>query len=164
MYEDADDIESLQALLDRSIGGASEHMRSIITPPRRVTAASLAEQLTGMRTLALSTVSARRRPRVSGVDGHFLRGRFVFTTSGTAVKARDMRARPWISAAHLDGDTFGVFVHGEAEFLGGDHPDRGWIQRHLTDHYGQSPDEWGPDIVYVRIRPRWMVGYRFAPE
>src|SRR5262245_20924514 len=101
MYEDAQDIEELQALLDRSIGGASEHMRSIIRPNRQVSASSLVEQLNGMRTLALSTVSAHGRPRISGVDGHFLRGRFVFTTSGSAVKARDMRTRPWISAAHL---------------------------------------------------------------
>ncbi len=163
MYEDPHDIETLQTLLDRSRTGASEHLRSIIDDNRTVAAAALVERLSGMRTLALSTVSAQGRPRISGVDGHFLRGAFVFTTSGSAVKARDMRERQAISAAHLVGDDFGVFVHGDAEFLERDHPDRGWIQQHLTEHYGQSPDEWGPDIVYVRLRPRWMVSYSSSP-
>lgn len=159
MYEDATDIEWLQHLLTTSLAGASEHMRSIIRPGRTPSAAELVARLTGMRTLALSTVSAAGRPRISGVDGHLLRARWVFTTSGSAVKAADMRARPAVSAAYLEGDTFGVFTHGDAEFLNADHPDRGWIEDHLTRHYGSSPSTWGPDIVYLRLNPRWMVGY-----
>jgi len=112
-----------------------------------------------MRTLALSTVSPAGRPRISGVDGHLLRGRWIFSTSGTSVKAADIRSRPSVSAAYLEGDTFGVFTHGEAEFLTADHTDRGWIEEHLTRHYGTSPSTWGPDIVYLRINPRWMAGY-----
>jgi hypothetical protein len=159
MYEEPADISQLQQLLDRSLAGASEHLNSIITRDRAVRAADLADRLTGMRTLALSTVSAACRPRVSGVDGHFLRSRWVFTTSGTSVKAADLRSRPQLSAAYLEGDSFGVFTHGEAEFLETDHPDRDWIEAHLTRHYGASPSTWGPDIVYIRINPRWMIGY-----
>jgi hypothetical protein len=162
MYEDHADIESLQQLLSASLGNASEHLRSIIGPGRTASAAGLAGRLTGMRTLALSTVSAAGRPRISGVDGHFLRARWVFTTSGTSVKAADMRSRPAVSAAYLEGDTYGVFTHGDAEFLAAEHPDRGWIEDHLTSHYGASPSTWGPDIVYLRIQPRWMVGYDSA--
>ncbi len=159
MYEDQADIEWLQHLLTASVERASEHLRSIIRPGRTPSGADLAGRLTGMRTLALSTVSATGRPRISGVDGHFLRARWVFTTSGTAVKAADLRSRPAVSAAYLEGDTYGVFTHGDAEFLAADHPDRGWIEDHLTSHYGVSPSTWGPDIVYLRIQPRWMVGY-----
>jgi general stress protein 26 len=162
MYEDQADIEWLQQLLSKSLGAASEHLRSIITPGRTAPAADLAARLTGMRTLSLSTVSAAGRPRISGVDGHFLRARWVFTTSGTSVKAADLRSRPAVSAAYLEGDTYGVFTHGDAEFLTADHPDRGWIEDHLTRHYGSSPSTWGPDIVYLRIQPRWMVGYDSA--
>jgi hypothetical protein len=159
VYEDSADITWLQQLLDRSLGRSSEHLHSIITPDRAVPAHDLAERLSGMRTLALSTVSAAGRPRISGVDGHLLRGRWIFTTSGSSVKAADLRSSPAVSAAYLEGDTFGVFTHGDAEFLTADHPDRGWIEEHLTRHYGASPSTWGPDIVYVRINPRWMVGY-----
>lgn len=159
MYEEPDDIRKLQELLEASLGGASEHLRSIISPARAVPAADLVGRLTGMRTLALSTVSAAGRPRISGVDGHLLRGRWIFTTSGTSVKAADLRSRPAVSAAYMEGDTFGVFTHGDVEFLGAGHPDRGWIEDHLTRHYGTSPSTWGPDIVYGRINPRWMVAY-----
>jgi general stress protein 26 len=162
MYEDHADLAWLQQLLSTSLGGASEHLRSIIGPGRTASAADLAARLTGMRTLALSTVSAAGRPRISGVDGHFLRARWVFTTSGTSVKAEDMRNRPAISAAYLEGDTYGVFTHGDAEFLTAEHPDRGWIEDHLTKHYGSSPSTWGPDIVYLRLQPRWMVCYDSA--
>jgi hypothetical protein len=159
MYEDQADIEWLQQLLTTSLDGAGEHLRSIVRPGRAPSAADLTARLTGMRALALSTVSAAGRPRISGVDGHFLRARWVFTTSGTSVKAADLRSRPAVSAAYLEGDTYGVFTHGDAEFLAADHPDRGWIEDHLTSHYGTSPSTWGPDIVYLRIQPRWMVGY-----
>lgn len=159
MYEEPEDITRLQEMLTTSREGASDHLRSIVRPNRSATAERLIEKLSGMRPLALSTVSAGGRPRISGVDGHFLRGHWVFTTSGTSVKAADMRVRPHISAAYLEGDSFGVFTHGDAEFLDADHPDRGWIEDHLTQHYGASPSTWGPDIVYVRIVPRWMVGF-----
>lgn len=159
MYEDPNDLTVLQELLERSLARSSEHLHSIITPERAVPAAALAQRLTGMRTLALSTVSAAGRPRVSGVDGHLLHGRWIFTTSGSSVKAADLRGRPAVSAAYLEGDSFGVFTHGDAEFLDCGHPDLGWVDTHLTSHYGVSPATWGPDIVYVRINPRWMVGY-----
>jgi general stress protein 26 len=159
MNEDAADIAELQQLLDRSRAGASQHLQSIIRPDRAVAAADLVSRLTGMRTLALATVSAGGRPRISAVDGHLLRGRWVFTTSGTSVKAADLRSRPQVSASYLEGDSFGVFTHGTAEFLAVDHPDRPWVEEHLTRHYGVSPSTWGPDIVYARIQPTWMVGF-----
>ena len=159
MYEDRADLDWLQELLSTSLEGASDHLRSIVRPGRTPSAADLIGRLTGMRTLALSTVSAAGRPRISGVDGHLLRARWVFTTSGTSVKAGDMRLRPAVSAAYLEGDTYGVFTHGDVEFLDAVHPDRGLIEDHLTAHYGASPSTWGPDIVYLRIQPRWMVGY-----
>jgi general stress protein 26 len=159
MNEDPADFRKLQQLLDSSLAGASEHMHSIIRPERAVPAADLVRRLTGMRTLALATVSAGGHPRISAVDGHLLRGRWVFTTSGSSVKAADMRSRPHVSAAYLEGDSFGVCTHGTAEFLTAAHPDRPWIEEHLTRHYGASPSSWGPDIVYVRIQPSWMVGF-----
>lgn len=159
MYEEPDDISRLQQLLAASRAAASEHLQSIIRPDRAASADRLVARLAGMRTLALSTVSAAGRPRISGVDGHFLRAQWVFTTSGSSVKATDLRRRPQVSAAYLEGDAFGAFTHGDAEFLDANHRDRGWIEEHLTRHYGNSPSSWGPDIVYVRINPRWMVGY-----
>jgi Pyridoxamine 5'-phosphate oxidase len=160
MHEQPDDLRQLQQLLDDSRAGASEHLRSIVGPDRTVPASELVRLLDGMRVLALSTVSSSCRPRISGVDGHLLRGRWVVTTSGSAVKAVDLRSRPQVSAAYLEGETFAVFTHGNAEFLDNGHPDRGWVEEHLTGHYGVSPSTWGPDIAYIRINPTWMVSFR----
>ena len=160
MHETASDLADLQALLDASVGRASEHLTSIVTPERRLTAPQVCAVLTGMCTLALSTVTAAGEPRVSGVDGHFLRGRWLFTTSGTAVKARHLAARPQCSVAHLRGDDLGVFVHGRAELMRvPDVPT--WVEDHLVAHYGSSPTSWGEDIVYAWVEPSWMVGYAF---
>jgi hypothetical protein len=159
MKETAGELASLQRMLDASLAGATEHLRAIVTPARTLDAPELCEVLTGMRTLAVSTVTASGEPRVSGVDGHLLHGRWVFATSGSAAKARHLRARPAVSAAHLVGDDLGVFCHGRVEFLTPEHPDRPPIEAHLTAHYGSSPSTWDPDIVYLRIDPHWMVGY-----
>ena len=166
MYETGAELSWLDGLLTTSLRGSSEHLRSIVTEGERtLDAAQTAQVLTGMRTLAVSTVTASGEPRVSGEDGHFLHARWVFTTAGTAVKARHLRARPAVSVAHLVGDDLGVFCHGRAEFLDPDsHPDFPGIEEHLVAHYGSSPRSWGPDIVYLRVQPHWMVSYAFAKD
>ena len=173
MYEDANDLTVLQDLLDQSLARSSEHLHSIITPGRAVPAGVLAEQLTGMRTLALSTVSAAGRPRISGVDGHLLRGRWIFTTSGSSVKAADLRSRPAVSAAYLEGDSFGVFTHGDAEFLddapsrpglGGRPPDPSLrrVARHLGTGHCLRPDQPALDGRLQR-RPGRLTGAGHGP-
>ena len=160
MYETDAELDQLQQLLDASLARSSEHLRSIVAQgDRTMTATEVAAALTGMRTLAVATVTARGEPRISGEDGHFLHARWVFTTSGTSVKAGHLRARPAVSVAHIVGDDLGVFCHGEVEFLPQDHPDWQPIEDLLTAHYGSSPLNWGPEIVYLRVRPAWMVGY-----
>jgi len=165
MHETLAELEELDALLTRSLRGSSEHLRSIVTEGERtLDATETCRVLTGMRTLSLATVTAAGEPRISGVDGHFLHARWVFTTSATAVKVRHLRARPAVSAGHLVGDDLGVFCHGRAEMLTPDHPDFPAVEDHLVGHYGSSPSSWGPAITYARIQPRWMVAYAFAKQ
>ncbi|MCW2500849.1 MAG: pyridoxamine 5-phosphate oxidase-related FMN-binding protein [Frankiales bacterium] len=162
MYEDAADLAALQALLDRSLARASEHLVSIVGPDNRLTAEQLAQVVTGMSTLSLATVTASGEPRISGVDGHFLRGRWLFTTSGTAAKIRHLRARPACSVAHLRGDDLGVFTHGTVQLMAPPEVPA-WVEEHLVGHYGSSPTTWGPDIVYAWVQPSWLVAYAFDP-
>ncbi len=114
MHETAADIAALQALLDRTYDAAGAHLRGITTPERRVSAAALCEQLTGMTLLVLATVTADGRPIAGPVDGIFYRGAFHFGTSPHAVRARHIRARPQVSATHLPREEFAVTVHGRA--------------------------------------------------
>ncbi len=159
MRETAAEVEELQALLDSAYKRSTEHLRNIITGPRRLDADALVRVLTGMCTLNLATVTARGEPRISAVDGHFLHARWVFTTAGSAAKARHLKARPAASISYVDGERIGVFSHGDVEFLTPEHADFAEIETHLTKHYGSSPSSWGPDIVYCRQQPSWMVGY-----
>ncbi|TDD62128.1 pyridoxamine 5'-phosphate oxidase family protein [Kribbella antibiotica] len=161
MKESAEEVSELQALLDASIGRSTAHLQAIITDERQLSAADLVQLLTGMRVLNLATVTKGGEPRISAVDGHFLHARWVFTTAGSAAKARHLKARPAASLSYVDGERLGVFSHGEVEFLTPEHPDFAEIEAHLVAHYGSSPSTWAEDIAYCRFQPSWMVGYAF---
>ncbi|HWR47670.1 MAG TPA: pyridoxamine 5'-phosphate oxidase family protein [Pseudonocardiaceae bacterium] len=114
MHETPADLVALQSLLDRSYATAGRHLRSIVTPERRLTADEVADRLTGMRLLALATVTADGRPIVGPVDGIFFRGSFHFGSAPDSVRFRHIRNRPQVSATHLPGEELAVTVHGRA--------------------------------------------------
>ncbi|MFD0971341.1 pyridoxamine 5'-phosphate oxidase family protein [Plantactinospora endophytica] len=166
MRETPEDLEELQALLDASLSGSASHLRSIINTERTLTAEQLTQVLTGMCTLALSTVTAKGEPRISGVDGHFLHGKWYFGTARDAVKARHLAARPAVSAAHMRGEDLGVFTHGKVEILNprDGEPATGWpdVLAYLKDFYGDDLFDWDNEVVYYRLHPHWMTVY--APD
>ncbi|MGH3067013.1 MAG: pyridoxamine 5'-phosphate oxidase family protein [Streptosporangiaceae bacterium] len=167
MQESEAELTELQALLDDSLARATGHLKSIVRPGRALTAAQLVGVIPGMCTLAVSSVTAAGEPRVSGADGHFLHGCWVFSTERSSAKAGHFAARPAISLAHLRGDELGVFTHGRVEELNprAAPADPQWpaILGHLTQHYGSSPLSWG-DVVAYRVRPHWMIAYAADPE
>jgi nitroimidazol reductase NimA-like FMN-containing flavoprotein (pyridoxamine 5'-phosphate oxidase superfamily) len=114
VHETSADLASLQALLDRSMAAAGSHLRSILTPERRLNASEVCSRLTGMTLLALATVTADGRPLVGPVDGVFYRGSFYFGSAPDSVKFRHIRSRPYVSATHLPGEHLAVTVHGRA--------------------------------------------------
>lgn len=166
MHETPEDLTELQALLEASLSRSSSHLRSIINTDRALTAAQLTQVLTGMCTLALSTVTAKGEPRISGVDGHFLRGKWHFGTACGAAKAHHLATRPAVSAAHLRGEDLGVFTHGTVEILNPQHgePAADWpdLLAYFKDFYGDDAFDWDKDVVYYRLHPHWMTGY--APD
>lgn len=164
-HGDSLDLDELQALLDRSIGGAGGHMRSIISPGERtLTAQQLTNALQGICHLAVATVTSKGEPRVSAADGHFIGGKFYWGTASSALKIKHLRKRPALSAAHLRGDDLGVFVHGTAHLIEAGDP---WFDR-MIDHwltvYGADPgDDGNTELTFVRIDPHWMVAYSPNP-
>lgn len=161
MYETQSEVAELQRLVDASHSRANAHLRAIITDERALSAAEIVALMTGMRTLSVATVTAGGEPRISGVDGHLLHARWVFTTAGVAAKSRHLGRRPAVSAAYIEGDDLAVYTHGQAERLTPDHPDFEPVEEHLVAHYGSSPSTWDEDIAYWRIRPTWVLGYAF---
>jgi hypothetical protein len=164
MHETALELRELDALIQRSYGGATDHLRGIINEDRTLSATQIAQLLSGVRVLALGTVTSRGEPRVSAVDGHFLHGAWVFTTSGSSAKAEQLARRTAASAAHIDHEALAVFCHGHATRLTEGHARYGEALDHLTQHYGGSPLAWGDDIRLYRLEPAWLVGYAFDRE
>src|SRR6478752_138542 len=150
MLETPDETAALQDLLDASHARATGHLRSIIDDDRTLSAEQLVALLTGMKVLAVATVTAAGEPRISALDGHFLHGTWSFSTSGTALKARHLRDRPVVSVAHIDNEELGVFSHGRVSELHEDDDDFAPTIAHWTQHYGGSPLEWGDDIRLYR--------------
>jgi hypothetical protein len=160
MNETSQEIDWLQALLDRSIGAAGSHLTSIIEPGRRtLSAARISADLRGMAVLNVATVTGSGQPRLSAVDGHFLHARWHFSTAGNARKAAHLRARPALSVAHTPRDGYGIWAHGTATELDAASEDGRRLLAYLTGYYGQSPTEWAESIALFRVEPHWMVGF-----
>jgi nitroimidazol reductase NimA-like FMN-containing flavoprotein (pyridoxamine 5'-phosphate oxidase superfamily) len=156
MYETAGDLAALQELLDRSYDAGGPHLRRVITPDRRLDAAEVADRLTGMRLLALATVTTDGRPLVGPVDGIFFRGSFHFGSAPDSTRLRHLRRRPAVSATHLPGEELAVTVHGRAVFVdvkAEEHrPYRNALLEIYVPRYGPEWEQFldsGPE--YVRI-------------
>jgi len=170
VWETDSDLTRLQALLDRSMASAGEHLASIITDERRLGADDLCRRLTGMRLLSVATVTADGRPISGAVDGYFIRGEWHFSTGAAAVRTRHLRARPFVSATHLPGEQLQVSVHGSAEVYDFNDPAQPELKRAMLDHYlplqGPSFEEWldsGEEMVGVRIAASKMFTFAMDP-
>ena len=168
MHETAADIAALQELIDRSYAGAGPHLLSIHTPERRLSAGEVAQRLTGMRLLALATVTADGRPVVGPVDGVFYRGAFYFGSSPDSLRFRHIRVRPQVSATHLPGEELAVTVHGRAVPIEvGDEQNAGFRRTLLGIYVPRYGPEWedfldsGP--VYARIDADRMFTFSMPP-
>jgi len=162
MLETPEELDDLQQLLDRSMAGAGEHLRGIITGERRLSAADLAGRLRGMRLLTAATVTADGRPLAGPVDGYFLHGTFWFSSGRNSVRMRHLAARPAVSATHLPGEQLAVTVHGRAELVDMRDPAAAELRRAILDWYvprqGPEFESWldAVDAVAARIEPEKM--------
>ena len=156
MHETNADLAYLQGLLDRSYDSAGPHLRTVITPERRLSAEELISRLQGMCLLALATVTRDCRPLIGPVDGIFYRGAFYFGSSPASIRLRHIARRPQVSATHLSGEALAVTVHGRAVPIDVCSKLVAGFRRTLLDvyvpRYGPAWEEFldsGP--VYVRI-------------
>ena len=163
MFETEEELSELQALIDRSFEGMGSHMAGIVKPERRLSGEQVALYLQNVKHVSLATVNSRSEPINAPLDGWFLHGRFVVSTSVDAVRARHMRKRPAVSLTHVDGDEIGMWVHGEARFLDREDPLPRDYDAAAMAVYGSSPYSWGENIVVIEIQPRQMFAYAMDP-
>jgi general stress protein 26 len=165
MDETPTELAELQALIDRSFARAGAHTTSIISAERRLSAPEVAAYLTGVKHLAVATVTARGEPRVGAVDGLFLHGHFWFSTSADAWRIKHLRERPAVSATHFVGDDIAITVHGTAHVVVGGTPEADALRPAWRAVYdGGAPEDWVPEpsmARYVRIDADRMLTYCF---
>ena len=157
MHETPEDLKELQRVLDDSYTSAGEHLLSIHTPKRRLKARKLCELLTGVRVLALATVSSKVEPIAGPVDGLFYRGRFFFGSSPESVRFKHLRKRAQVSAVHTVGEELAVVVHGSAREIDVRAAENEGYLEYLREVYGKGWDSWYPETPpYAVIEPRRM--------
>jgi hypothetical protein len=163
VHEMPEDIEALQALLDRSYDSAGRNLGDIHGQGRHLSAAELSERLQGPRWLVVATVSSDCRPFTAQVDGTFFRGRFYFGVNDPcSLKARHLSRNAAISATHGPDDNWVVTVHGRAQRVDVSPGGEPGLHRVLIDTYAQrygpgwTDDVLTPDSLYFRIEPSRM--------
>lgn len=163
VHETDEDLQSLREVLERSYAGAGPHLRSIHTDNWRLSAEQVVEKLTGMRVLALATVSAKGEPITGPVDGLFYRGRFWFGSSPESVRARHIRRNHAVSATHSVGEELAVVVHGRAFELDKSTERARGFRGYLAEIYGEGTmdQHWEGGAPYWEIEPRKM--FALAP-
>jgi hypothetical protein len=163
VHETAEDLDALQALLDRSMQGAGPNLRDVHGQGRSLGAAELCERLQGPLWLVVATVSSDGRPFTAQVDGTFYRGRFYFGVNDPrSLKARHLARNPAISATHIPSDNWVVTVHGRARRADVSRDGGSGIHRVLIDTYrprygaGWTDDALTADSLYFCIEPDRM--------
>jgi general stress protein 26 len=164
VFETAEDLVALQRLLDESWERGGAHLRSIITPERRMTAEEVVELLEGMTLISLATVTRDGRPLVGPVDGFFYRGEYWFSSSPTSLRFRHIRERPHVSATHLPSEAYQVTVHGRASIEGTPAEIPEQLRAFLSDFYGDWFDDYSSEGLYARIEADRMHTFHLDPE
>lgn len=164
MHETPEDMERLQALLDRSIEKAGAFLRrSFEMPEHSLTAGQLVRCMQGIQNVAFATVTAKGEPRVAPIGALFYRGQFHIPTVATAARTRMVAARPAVSLTHFVGNDFAIIAHGTATVIPGEHPDFAALEGMQRAASGHSVHEWG-EGVYLRVVGETIVTFARYPE
>jgi len=163
VYETQEQLTELQRVLDESYKRSGSHLRSIITPARRLSAADVSRRLTGMCLLHLGTVTAKGEPRVAPVDGQFFQGKLWFGSARDSARFRHIRQRPQVSANHTRGEQLVVIVHGIAHEIDTSTGEYEGFRGYLREVYGPKWDSWGywESASYAWIEPQSMFAAQF---
>ena len=167
MRETPEDLQRLQALLDRSYDAAGPHLKEVITPERRLTAEQLSERLRGMCLLVLATTTSDGRPINGPVDGFFYRGEWFFGSSNESLRFRHIRRRPAVSATYLPGEPLSVTTHGSALEIDAGGFDSGGFREMLLEYYGArfpGAETLVDTSAYARIDAERMFTFYLDPE
>src|ERR1700738_2851040 len=124
MYETDEDIQHIQALLDRSIEQAGVFLRaSFEMPSHSLPARQLVHLWQGLQTVAFATATKKGDPLVAPTGALLFHGRFYIPTVASALRTKHVLHRLAISFTFYQGNDVAVIIHGEAAVVRPDDPD-----------------------------------------
>lgn len=158
--ETGDDLVELDVVLERSLAGSGEHLRSAFDQQHRLFAADVAAALGDIFEMHLATVARDGAPLAAPLDGVFFRGRVWFGLPAASLRARLVRRDPRVSASYNEPPV-GMIVHGTAHEVDDSHPLFADYENLMTElyvsKYGSGWLEW-----YERLKQspgRGFTGY-----
>ena len=164
MYETHEDIQYLQALLDRSIEQAGAFIRrSFEMPSHSLSARQLVHLWQGLQTVAFATATKKGDPLVAPIGALLFHGRFYIPTVASALRTKHVLHRPAISFTFYQGNDVAVIVHGEATVIRPDDSDFAALEAFQREVSGSSVQEWG-EGVFLHIIPRAIYTYVQSPD
>src|SRR5947209_2112443 len=164
MYETPEEIEQLQALLERSIEQAGAFLRaSFEMPAHSLSARQLVHLWQGLQTVAFATSTKKGDPLVAPIGALLFHGRFYIPTVASALRTRHVQQRPAISFTFYQGNDVAVIVHGEASVIRPDDPNFAALEAFQREMSGSSVQEWG-EGVFLQITPRSIYTYVRFPD
>jgi Pyridoxamine 5'-phosphate oxidase len=164
MYETLEDIQHLQALLDRSIEQAGEFLRSSFEmPAHSLSARQLLQLWQGLQTVAFATATKKGDPLVAPIGALLFHGRFYIPTVASALRTRHVLQRPAVSFTYYQGIDVAVIVHGEAAVIRPEDPRFAALETFQREMSGSSVLEWG-EGVFLHIEPRAIYTYARFPD
>jgi pyridoxamine 5'-phosphate oxidase-like protein len=164
MRETADDLEQLQALIDRSIEGAGAFLRSSFQMPEHsLSAAQLAAHLRGSLTVALATTTAHGEPRVAPISALFVRAAFCVPSIAQAARSRHLAQRPAASLTYFEGNDLALIAHGEVTIVPTGDGAFAELDALQVASGKESVRGWSGDGVYLRLEPERLFTYARDP-
>lgn len=166
MHESREELEALQSLLDRSYRSAGEHLLSIHTAERRLSADQVSSILIDVCVLDLATVNSSGHPIVAPIDGLFLGGQFWFGSAESSLRFTHIRRNPNVSAAHTRGEEISILVHGKANEIDTSTGSYERFHEYCREVYGTQYDSWDywDKAPLAWIEPRRMYAIRIAAK
>ena len=164
MYETPEEIQHLQALLDRSIEQAGTFLRSSFEmPAHSLSAQQLVHLWQGLQTIAFATATKKGDPLVAPIGALLFHGRFYIPTVASALRTRHVLQRPAVSFTCYQGNDVAVIVHGVAVVIPSDHTEFAALEAFQREMSGSSVQEWG-EGVFLHIIPRTIYTYARFPD
>lgn len=164
MYETPEELEQIQALLERSIEQAGAFLRSSFEmPAHSLSTRQLVHLWQGLQTVAFATATKKGEPLVAPIGALLFHGRFYIPTVASALRTGHILRRPAVSFTYYQGNDLAVIVHGEAVVIRSDDAQFAALEVFQREMSGSSVQEWG-EGVFLHIIPRVIYTYARFPD